>query len=205
MGQIELTPFEPLKIGLTYVRGYDSEQTGLDDDGDPAFRGSFLWGGTGTNAANLRGANNVAIGQSPVATNSFGAQVQFDVTQKISLRGWGGYTTADIINDGDDNDGDAEIINFAGAFVVSDLIKEGSLAALIVGAEPFLSTIDANGDDTDEDISVDIPLHVEALYKFQLNDNISITPGVIWLANPNQDGDNNSDIFIGALRTTFAF
>ena len=212
MGQIELTPFEPLKIGLTYVRGYDSEQTTLVDADDnpetpavPNFRGSFLWGGTGTNAANFRGAANVDVGQSPIATNSFGAQVQFDVTEKISLRGWGGYTTANIINDGDDDDGDAEIINFAGALVISDILKEGSMAAIIVGAEPFLSTIDANGDDTDEDISVDIPLHAEALYKFQLNDNISVTPGVIWLANPNQDGDNNSDIFIGALRTTFSF
>ena len=79
------------------------------------------------------------------------------------------------------------------------------MAALIVGAEPFLSSIDSDGDDTDEDIPVDIPLHVEALYKFNLNDNISITPGVVWLASPNQDADNNEDIFIGALRTTFTF
>jgi len=205
MGQIELTPFEPLKIGLTYVRGYDNEQATLNDEDLPGFRGSFLWGGTGTNAANLRGADNVAIGTSPVGTNSFGAQAQFDLTSKISLRGWGGYTTADIFNEGEDNDGSAEIINFAGAVVISDLVKEGSMAALIVGAEPFLSTIDSNGDDTDEDIAVDIPLHVEALYKFNLNDNISITPGVIWLAAPNQDADNNEDIFIGALRTTFSF
>ena len=207
MGQIELTPFEPLKIGLTYVRGYDNEQTNLVDADDdpltpdvPDFRGSFLWGGTGTNAANFRG---VGLDPSPVATNSFGAQVQFDVTSRISLRGWGGYTTADIINDGDD--GEAEIVNFAGALVVSDLIKEGSLAALIVGAEPFLTSIDSDGDDTDEDIPVDIPLHVEALYRFNLNDNISITPGVIWLAAPNQDADENEDVFIGALRTTFTF
>ena len=212
MGQVELTPFEPLKIGLTYVRGYDNEQATLVDADDdpltpdvPGFRGSFLWGGTGTNAANLRGADSVNIGASPVATNSFGAQAQFDLTSKISLRGWGGYTTADIINGGDDDNGDAEIINFAGAIVISDLVKEGSMAAVIVGAEPFLASIDGNGDDTDEDIPVDIPLHVEALYKFNLNDNISITPGVIWLAAPNQDADNNEDIFIGALRTTFSF
>ncbi|MGD1919397.1 MAG: iron uptake porin [Pleurocapsa sp.] len=205
MGQVELTPFESLKLGLTYVRGYDNEQATLNDAGTPGFRGSFLWGGTGTNAANFRGATNVDIGTSPVATNSFGAQAQFDITSKISLRGWGGYTTADIINGGDDDNGEAEIINFAGAIVISDLVKEGSMAALIVGAEPFLASIDGNGDDTDEDISVDIPLHVEALYKFNLNDNISITPGVIWLAAPNQDADNNEDIFIGALRTTFSF
>ena len=210
MGQIELTPFESLKLGLTYIRGYDSEQVGINDEtGLANFRGSFLWGGTGTNAANLRGATGVAIGNSPVATNSFGAQLQFDLSPTLSIRGWGGYTLADIINpdagDTEIENGDAEIINFAGAVVLSDLLKEGSMAALIVGAEPFLSSIDANGDDTDEDISVDIPLHVEALYKFALNDNISITPGAIWLMNPNQDGDNNEDIFIGALRTTFSF
>ena len=205
MGQIELTPFEPLKIGLTYVRGYDNEQATLNDAGSPGFRGSFLWGGTGTNAANFRGAPGVNVGTSPVATNSYGVQAQFDVTSSISLRGWGGYTTANIINPGDDDNGDAEVVNFAGAIVISDLIKEGSMAALVVGAEPFLASFDGDGDDTDEDISVDIPLHVEALYKFNLSDNISITPGIVWLAAPNQDADNNEDIFIGALRTTFSF
>ena len=202
MGQIELTPIEPLKFGLTYVRGYDNEQAGVDEDGLPAgFRGSFLWGGTGTNFANFRG---VGVTNQPVATNSFGAQFQFDVTQAISLRGWGSYTDANIINAGDDNNGDGEIINFAGALVLSDLLKEGSMAALIVGAEPYLNSVDADGNGNDEDIANDIPLHVEALYKYQLNDNISVTPGVIWLANPNQD-EANEDIFIGALRTTFTF
>ena len=202
LGQIELTPIEPLKIGLTYVRGYDNEQAGLDDDGLPAgFRGSFLWGGTGTNAANFRG---VGVTNQPVATNSFGAQLQFDINETISLRGWGAYTDADIINAGDDDNGDGDIINFAGALVVSDLLKEGSLAALIVGAEPYLDSIDVDGDDNDEDIATDIPLHIEALYKYQLNDNISITPGLIYLTTPNQDDDNDG-IFIGALRTTFTF
>ena len=60
-------------------------------------RGSFLWGGTGTNAANFRG---VGLGNSPVATNTFGAQFEFDVNSKLSVRGWGGYTDANIINDG---------------------------------------------------------------------------------------------------------
>ena len=58
--------------------------------------------------------------------------------------------------------------------------------------------------DTDEDISEDTPIHIEALYRFNLNDNISITPGVVYITNPNQD-ENNEDIFIGALRTTFSF
>ncbi|NEN97711.1 MAG: carbohydrate porin, partial [Moorea sp. SIO3I7] len=35
-------------------------------------------------------------------------------------------------------------------------------------------------------------------------DNISITPGLIWIAAPFGDSDNE-DVVIGALRTTFKF
>ena len=199
LGQVTLKPIERLKVGATYVRSYDNDAA-IADDGN-AFRPAFLFGGTGTNAGNLRG---VGIGGVPVATNSFGAQFQFDVTSKISLRGWGSYSDVDIFNDGDDNNGSGDIWNYAAALVVSDVIKEGNLAALIVGAEPYLTAIDANGDDDDEAISNDVPIHVEALYKYQLNDNISITPGFIWLTAPNQNTDN-SDVYIGTVRTTFTF
>ncbi len=199
LGQIDITPIEPLQIGLTYVRGYDNEQT----VGDLSPRGSFLWGATGTNFANFEDANgDTIIAGSPVETNSFGVQFQFDLNPKISIRGWGAFTDADIVGDGDDGDGD--IYNYAAAFVVSDILKEGSLAALIVGAEPYLASIDSDGDGNDEEISNDVPIHLEGFYKYQLNDNISITPGIVWLPTPNQDGDN-SDIFICALRTTFSF
>lgn len=50
----------------------------------------------------------------------------------------------------------------------------------------------------------DVGLHIEAFYRFQLNDNISITPGVFWLTAPNHD-DRNPDAVIGAIRTTFLF
>jgi carbohydrate-selective porin OprB len=51
---------------------------------------------------------------------------------------------------------------------------------------------------------VDVPLHIEAFYRHQINDNISITPGIIWLTAPNQNNDN-SDAVIATLRTTFQF
>ena len=198
LGQVTLKPIERLKVGATYVRSYDNDAI-IDDDS--TFRPAFLFGGTGTNAGNLRG---VGVGDVPVSTDSFGAQFQFDVTSKISLRGWGSYTDANIVNDGDDNNGSADIWNYAAAVVVSDVLKEGNLAAVIVGAEPYLTAIDADGDEEDEALSNDVPIHVEALYKYQLNDNISITPGFIWLTAPNQNTDN-SDVYIGTVRTTFTF
>ncbi len=47
-------------------------------------------------------------------------------------------------------------------------------------------------------------MHLEAFYKYQVNDNISITPGVIWLIAPNQTSDN-PDVVMGTIRTTFKF
>lgn len=199
LGQIDIQPIEPLQIGLTYVRGYDNEQA----SGAP--RGSFLFGATGTNAANFEdAAGNTTIDGSPLATNSFGVQFQYDLNPKISIRGWGGFTDASIINPGDDENGDADIYNYAAAFVVADVLKEGSIAALIVGAEPYLTAIDTNGDGDDDAIENDVPIHLEGFYKYQFSDNISITPGIVWLPTPNQDGDN-SDIFLGTVRTTFTF
>jgi carbohydrate-selective porin OprB len=37
-----------------------------------------------------------------------------------------------------------------------------------------------------------------------LTDNITITPGVIWVMDPGNNNDND-DIVIGALRTSFSF
>ncbi|GAB4351960.1 MAG: hypothetical protein Fur0042_20300 [Cyanophyceae cyanobacterium] len=45
---------------------------------------------------------------------------------------------------------------------------------------------------------------MELFYKYQVNDFISITPGVIWQTNTNQDSDLD-DVFVGTLRTTFVF
>lgn len=198
LGQLTVKPIEKLKFGLTYARTYDPAA-----QADPPPQGGrvpFLWGGTGTNLANFR---SLGINIDNIATDSFGAQAQFDLNPRISLRGWFSYTDASLIQAGDN--GDATILNYAGAVVISDLLKEGSVAALIIGAEPYLESIDADGDGNDFDgLTNDVPLHIEAFYKYQLNDNISLTPGLIWLTSPNQNSDND-DVYIGAVRTTFTF
>ena len=38
----------------------------------------------------------------------------------------------------------------------------------------------------------------------RLTDNIAITPGVVWITAPNNNNDNK-DLVIGAIRTTFSF
>ncbi len=45
---------------------------------------------------------------------------------------------------------------------------------------------------------------IEAFYRYQFNDNINITPGLLVITNPEHNEDNNAD-YIGTIRTIFAF
>ena len=77
------------------------------------------------------------------------------------------------------------------------LIAAGS--ALLNSAPAILQVLD-DFDEPDPDVS----LHVEAFYQMQLTDNISITPGIIWITAPGSLA-TNSDLVIGTIRTTFSF
>ena len=188
MGQLSFKPSDSIRFGVNYVRTFDTAAGGL-------------FANTGTNLGNLNGLEGVSgitLGGNTSTSNSVGAQFQWDVNSAISLRGWFGYTDVEI-----DGQGDGEILNYAGVLAFPDLGKEGNLGAIIVGAEPYLTSFDLDGGG-EANFEDDVPLRVEAFYKYQINKNVSLTPGVIWLSSPNQDNDN-SDIFIGALRTTFKF
>jgi len=63
------------------------------------------------------------------------------------------------------------------------------------------STISSANPDLDVDEDEDTSLHIEGFYQFQLTD-IAITPGAITAPNFNNDND---DIVIGTIRTTFSF
>jgi hypothetical protein len=119
------------------------------------------------------------------------------------------YTSAKRIGRGSD-----DIWTYGGGFAFPDLGKEGSVLGIFAGVQPynanskfFISEVDASGDvvnSYETRISNNsIPVHVEAFYKYQVNDNISLTPGVIWISAPHQDSGNSQ--VIGTLRSTFTF
>jgi carbohydrate-selective porin OprB len=74
---------------------------------------------------------------------------------------------------------------------------------IFAGVEPTLRGVRVNGQGVNFGRG-DNGYHLEGFYKYQLTDNISVTPGVIWLTNPGQNS-TNPDAFIGTLRTTFTF
>ena len=79
-----------------------------------------------------------------------------------------------------------------------DLGKEGNLLGIVIGQPPKVTSNDLGL--TDSDTS----LHLEAFYRFQATDNISITPGLVVITNPEHNSSNDT-IYLGTLRTTFTF
>lgn len=186
------------KLGLTYVHAYERRAPSIGAN-------RLNLGGTGTSLANLnpvalRGVTNLAATSfiRPVVSNSYGIQASLGFSPSFIVNGWLGKTNARLIGLGD-----ADIWNFAVGFVFPDLGKEGNLAAIVGGAAPTLRGLDVPGG-TLPGFRRDFAYHIEGFYKYQVTDNISITPGVIWLLSPNQNADN-SDVIIGTLRTTFTF
>jgi hypothetical protein len=140
----------------------------------------------------------------PTSTNAYGLGASFQFSPRVVLNGWVGYTnTRTLATRGVLPRGELDIWNWGVGLALPDLIRPGSVGGLIVGMEPRVTGVtpglrSAIGRDSD------MSFHVEAFYQFRFNDNITITPGVIWLTNTDFN-DSNSDVVIGAIRTTFTF
>ncbi|NER35234.1 MAG: carbohydrate porin [Oscillatoria sp. SIO1A7] len=134
-------------------------------------------------------ANARAPFDSATITNSYGVAASYEVSPSVVANAYFGYTDAEQETGGNQ---DAEIWYYAAGLAFPDLGSNGSLGGLLVGAEPYVGGVD------------DAALHIEGFYKYQMSENISITPGLIWIGAPNGDKDNDG-VLLGVLRTTFTF
>ncbi|OUL37060.1 hypothetical protein BV372_03985 [Nostoc sp. T09] len=193
LAQITFKPSDRLKVGFTYINAYNQE---LATGSNRANVGSFL-GGVVQNLTGSEEAFPV-----PTSSNSYGLEASFAISEKFVLGGWVGYTnTRNLSTAGDTiNRGSVDIWNWAVTLGLPDLGQKGNLAGFIFGMEPQVTSSNINGLDRDQDTSY----HIEAFYQYKVSDNITITPGVIWLTAPDHN-EQNDDIVIGALRTTFSF
>lgn len=172
LGQVTLSLLDDkLQLAGTYVLG----QLGFNDN-------TIFDLGVGTDEA-----RNPFGDTGRVAANSYGVEAAFELNQRIALNAFGMFTDAQEAAGPDDT----EIWSYGAGLSLPDFGKEGNLAAVFAGVEPY-----AGGQDN--------PIHLEGLYKYQFNDNVSLTPGVVYIINPNGE-DETDDAIIGVLRTTFTF
>ncbi|NLQ04677.1 iron uptake porin [Cylindrospermopsis raciborskii] len=151
------------------------------------------------NLALATGSNNATTNfLGNFSSNSYGLQASLGVTPQLRVEGWAGYTKSQLLTG---IKGDVDIWNYAVNLAFPDLWKKGNLGGIIVGMQPKVTNTSTTLSGLkDKDTSY----HLEGFYQFKVNDNITITPGLIWLTAPNHNKQNDS-VIIGALRTTFSF
>jgi hypothetical protein len=170
---------DKLDAGLTYVNSYHTAANPLY-----AFGTGVGVTGSGTGGAtSLVGAN---ANPGSTSANSYGAEFIFKASDTLAFNGFVLNTIANKATIGKQ-----DIWSYGGGVSLPNVDGKGGLIGLIVGAEPYVGGVGKT------------PFHIEGFYKYKLSDNLSITPGLIYLTSPNQIDGNGA--FIGVVRTTFTF
>ncbi|MHC5729993.1 MAG: iron uptake porin, partial [Nostoc sp.] len=143
-------------------------------------------------------------------TNAVGATVTWQISPHISAGAWGGYTKSYIPG----RSGNVETTNYMVFLNFPDLFSKGNLAGIYVGQPPKITSSDLPiGNNVPDFVNTGLgraggqpgtTTQIEAFYRFQLTDNISITPGIIHILEPGNTPDSDS-VTIGILRSTFTF
>ncbi|XGB39226.1 MAG: iron uptake porin [Cyanobacteria bacterium LVE1205-1] len=179
--QATLTPSRNSGVAVTYVTAERSA-------------GQALFG-SGTQLTNLGGL----VGST---ADVYGLSAFYQFSPQFALNGFATYAEvgydAPVAQTG-------EVYSYGLGFSFPDLGKKGSLGGLILGVQPYLDNVSTVLPASAALGSFDSPpFHVEAFYKYQLTDNISVTPGVIWVSTPFQSATVD-DAFVGTIKTTFTF
>lgn len=188
LANLTVRPARSLTLGLTYAHSYSQDLRNED-------RSSFDFE-TGSKLATNPFPSE---GRTAALADSFGAQAAWRITSGITLAGWAGYTRANRLG----GSGRADILNWAAQLVFPDLGKEGNLGAIAIGMPPKVISNSYNSEEGGGK-EPNSTLHIEALYRYQVTDNIAITPGVIYIINP-ENNRANDNFWVGVIRTTFTF
>ncbi len=173
--QFVIKPSEALTFGVGYANAYTV--------------GNSLGGGLNTESI------GGAAGVTGIKSNTVVGSLIWDITKKFTFNTWGSYTFADATG----VTAGTTFTSWLAAISGKDLFTEGDLAALSFG-QPLLRT----GVSGTAVGSASTPYHLEALYRFRVSKNISITPGVYFVFNQGSDSANGTAT-VGVIRTTFSF
>ena len=179
--QLLFKPAESLDASVTYANTYhqaNSLSTGL------------------VNTA-TESISSAAGGITSIRANSIGGNLAWKVTPKITFHTWGTVIFADSVN----NSASTTFTSWITGLTFNDLFSEGSAGSVLFG-QPInrssvggLATLGAVNS---------TPYHLELFYRYRLSKNISITPGVFWVFNP-EGVSTNPTATVGVIRTTFSF
>ncbi len=132
-------------------------------------------------------ANNPFDGAATTAQH-YGVSASYQLERDITISGWAGVTQAQTANRQKHDQSN----HFAVSLAVNNCGGQGNTLGIIVGVPPKSNQ--------DRDPS----LHLEAIYKLKVTEDIDITPGILLITSPEHDR-SNSPIWVGTIRTTLRF
>ncbi len=192
LAQANFKPTKDASLGLTYVRTYD-RTTNVS-----------VTGGTGSGFANAPFGQGV-----PTSADNIGIEASYKFGPAV-ISGWTGWTKAHALKTTDVTGligavkgDDANLFTWSVNLAFPDFGKKGNLAAIIIGQPPKVTKNDFGSTNLNDRKDRKSTFHLEGLYRYAINDKISITPGFVILTNP--EGRKNDTIYVGTVRTTFSF
>jgi hypothetical protein len=193
IAQLAFKPIDSLSLGATYARSYSVDGKGIA--GSTGSSGSVL---RSTGVASGVGADS-PFGTSRTSANHYSLQASYKLGTAAVVSGWYGWTeaTAETVAGGS-----ASTNNWAATLALPDFGSKGNVLGFVVGQQPKLNSLTVGG--TAGTVDSANSLHLEALYKMKLGDNVDVTPGILLITNPENNAANATE-YVGTIRTTFRF
>lgn len=196
LANLTVRPLENLTLGFAYARTYspnlaDEERSAIDHE------------------VNSKAAINPfpnAAGSATVG-NNFGINFNYRLNSSFSIAGWYNFARMHELSSSNRH---ANLRNWAVEFAFPDLGRDGNLLGLVVGQLPKVTSNDFSQFNTRfpepgfigaEPAS---SWHYEAFYRYHINDNLAVTPGIVYITNP-ENNKANDNLLVGVIRTSFSF
>jgi hypothetical protein len=203
LGQLGFQASKQFGLGFTYANSYQNSSTGSVANNNRSTGGGVnVFESTGSNLASQ------PFGNVATYSNHYGVQANFRASDKLAVGGWYGISEISGQTSGNNLNLDATATYWAANLALRDFGSKGSLLGVTFGQPPritgsnFRGTVGQTSGIRQKD--VDTTYHLETLYRLQLNDNVSVTPALLVIFNPEHN-ERNDTVYVGTLRTTFNF
>jgi Carbohydrate-selective porin, OprB family/S-layer homology domain len=188
--QLSLAPTDQLNVGLNYLFSRSVDGVMNPGIGDAQLVSPFF-----PDAATFD-------------TQAIGATAAWQVSPQWTIGTWGGWTRSRS----DALSGTVATTNWMLFSAFPDLLRRGNLGGILVGQPPKITSSTLPDGANFPNFATggqaggqpDTSLHLEAFYRAQVNSQISVTPGLLIIFNPNHNKANDT-LVQGVLRATYQF
>ncbi len=193
--QLLLKPASNVWTGLAYVNGYSFNGRLNTVTGSVAADTSGVRG----SATSFNGLDFTNAIDQPSTINALSGTLNWAISPTLRFGAWGGWT----FTNSKVSNAYANTTTWLLSLGLSDPFgREGDLLAFLFGQPPKLTQGKSPSGVNIADTATG--LHYEVFYRYQVNKNISITPGIFVVTSPDHSAGTNT-IVVGTIRTVFRF